>query len=163
MSGFFDAIDAFLKAVCFKEICDSIIVGVAPFIFILSVLFVIACDDEPPRVSAPTQFFQGEHELFPMDNGGFSTGGTMVFVDGFMGDSASTKTVQFMWKNSNNQFVMSSLPFSKVRLQIDDSNYQSYCKFRWFDNNYTESRWQDNVVYVVFVLKPDQIKFKKTI
>jgi hypothetical protein len=112
----------------------------------------------PSQDSNATAFFQGEHELYPLNNKGSEI---LVFVDGFAGDSSLDKNVRFLWKNNKEQVMMASLPFSKVRLEISDSNYRSFCKFRWFSSSWAEEKWQDNIIYVVFIIKPEQIKFGK--
>jgi hypothetical protein len=119
----------------------------------------IQCDVSPePKsstVSAVDSFFQGEHDLYSFSE----DTNVKLYINGFKGDAVGD--AQFIWKNNSDQYIMSCLPLDVVRIQIEDNDLKSYCKFRWTSNiTWNESKWSLNVIYAVFVLRSDQIKFK---
>lgn len=144
------------------------------------VLTIIAlcvyCKDPTYQTDAKDVFFKGDHPLMALDQIVKTTetktakagGGFFVCIGGFDYSNNSTKTqervVNFSWKNNLQQYVISELPMSKVRFQLDSSITVPYCKFRWstyglgFTNG--ENSWAEMVIYVVFVLRPDQIYTK---
>jgi hypothetical protein len=120
---------------------------------------IIQCNDPPESgkvtVTEVTSFFQGEHDLYPLSD----DPNIVIYINGIMGNSEGN--AQFIWKNNSDQYIMTSLPLNKIRLQIKDNDFRSYCKFRWTSSKtWDESKWDLNVLYVICVLRSNQIKIK---
>jgi hypothetical protein len=125
-------------------------------------------------------FFNGSHKLLSLNNyvrneTHEKSTGVFILIGG-MYDSEKTqkyyKYVNFTWLNNNGEYVLSELPYNKVKLIIDDNINAPYCKFVWGDREnyvyadfcsddrfiFAENVWGDYVRYVIFYIKSNQIK-----
>lgn len=123
----------------------------------------------PPPPSESTQFFVGSHPLLSLNQfmklSEKQTSSGMFFI--CIGSYSSTsnkseeKTVSFSWLNNQKQYVISELPMNKVRFQMDSTVKVPYCKFKWITGYgapiFNEATWSENVSYVLFVIRPEQV------
>jgi hypothetical protein len=135
--------------------------------FMTLFLMFISCEQNKPE--SPTQstlFFQGNHNLMSLNNVIKQTehssikGNFFICVGSINGSSEKTteQVARFSWKNNNNEFVVSEISMKQVRFQIDSTIKIPYCKFKYYDGYcFEESKWWENIIYVVFVLRQEQI------
>jgi hypothetical protein len=149
-------------------------INIVNYLLVL-LLLLMACsiyDPEKWKKESPQYvFFAGNHELMSLNSliktsekSKSSGNGWFFVVIGNLSYSQETskteeRIVRFAWKNNYGQFVVSELPMSLVRFQISKDSLNPYCKFRWTPNSgwFNEKEWVEDVQYVVFVLKENQI------
>ena len=115
-----------------------------------------------------TSFFAGNHELYSLSSISYveqksNIRGSFFVAIGSLSGGSSTElkeVVKFAWKNSKNEYMLTKMPMEMVRFVIDSTISKPYCKFKWHgvDNDYfSETNWTANVIYVVLVLKEENI------
>lgn len=133
---------------------------------ILIPIFLIGCDgDNTPQTPWQDKMFAGNHELLALNSfvstkTTSSSGGGFFVVFGSYGSASETtqnKSVTFSFKNYKNEFMTAEFPIEMVRLQIDSTIDKPYCKFRWSTNDLNEYNWKSSVIYVVVVVRPEQV------
>jgi|WetSurMetagenome_2_1015567.scaffolds.fasta_scaffold695330_1 hypothetical protein len=151
----------------------KILKNAVKFTIFMFYLFLLAGCTEQTFQSRPTQFFMGKHNLMSLNSliqiseksKTTMSGSFFVALGGFNYDKENIKredrVVHFVWENNSKEFVISEIPMSLVRFQLDttDSIKSPYCKFRWRDDerSFNEARWMNEVIYVVFILRKNQI------
>ena len=109
-----------------------------------TVMMSCGCEVSPAKEDV---FFQGDHELRELTYLGADTVKTV-----------NPTKIRFCWKGNDGTWIMTALPYNKVRFSEDGGN--PYCKFRW-DNwrIFDESEWWESVIYVV--LNVDSKEYQK--
>jgi len=138
------------------------------FLFML-LLFCCCTKQGVETFGKAGQFFVGNHTLMSLstytsnETTTRAFGSFFVLVGGFdfSQDTKKAAVARFVWRNNKGEGVISELPLNKVRFVIDNSITEPYCKFRWVgeeNRQFSETYWEAYVIYVVLVLKEDQIK-----
>lgn len=119
-------------------------------------------------------FFRGNHNLLSLNsmynksqkeikekaNGWF-----FVAIGAYKSEKKETETnkriATFSWQNDKQEYIFSEVPLEQVRFIIDSTIASPYCKFRWVSTrDFCEHLWWEYVIYVVFVLREENIMGK---
>ena len=129
------------------------------FILLIAYLFVF-CGKEDMESDA-TKFFKGNHQLSTITiSPDSSKRYSAATNDFYIQVNNKENNVKFMFQNTNGEYMNALIPYDKIRFIFlaEDSNTQPYCKFRWNPNSlFTESRWDNDVIYCVIAIKKSQI------
>ncbi len=134
---------------------------------IISVILLQACGKGKETESELSPILSGNHELrrFSVRESTVSTGGFFLLFGSYRSDEIMT--VKFAWKSLDDEYIISELPISKIRVKIDSTIAVPYIKFRWsvngmYVNKYSdmESVFRNNIIYAVVVCKDEDWAIK---
>ena len=121
------------------------------------VILLISCDqnssDKPEHyanISKTGKIMAGEHALRKILITECDTESHKYFVIGKLRNSFHDIPVTFNWQLNTGEFIITTLPFSKIRINIDDKAFEPYIKFKWLHSSNTNiiTILEENLVYV---------------
>lgn len=144
------------------------------FVIISIIAFsgMFSCDwvESGQKTTSITKTLRGKHKLRKLNtmvDSRTSTQGWFLLVAGGYGrNSSNRKMLYFAWQNNNNEYVISKLPLTKIRVVLKDNIKNPYIKFEWKDriwteaNKYMERVFDVYVLYAIVYCRPDQWKMK---
>lgn len=143
-------------------------------ILVFLVIFVSNCSQEymdsvKAEIEAYTSksksevdlYFGGNHKLLALNNyidikdSTYMKSGFFCFL--YNSTKENQRKASFVWLNNRNEYVFVELPITNVRFQIDDTIKEPYCKFRWTNRNISSPEEPSRILYVVLILKEENI------
>lgn len=130
-------------------------------LFLLITLFFTSCEPKKEKCSKLCQEIKGEHRLrtFNVFNETTKSWSTNYFlIMSNSGGSERTETkVKFSWLNNKNQYIISELPISKIRVEINDTIENPIVKFRWIPtlNDIEYAFKRGYIEYMVIICKEE--------
>lgn len=106
-------------------------------------------------------YFGGNHKLLSLKNyidikdSTYIKSGFFCFL--YRSSKENERKASFVWLNNRNEYVFTEIPICNVRFQINDTIKEPYCKFRWTNRNISDPEESSRILYVVLVLKEENI------
>lgn len=151
------------------------------FAVLLLGLFCLGCSDSSSTsrpMSRVGQMLEGTHPIKAFSQPstvvhGSIEGSYFLFAGELNGKLGTTTNVKFMWENNNQEYLIASLPVTKVRFKIDNSLTIPNVRFRWRHSNFADPDYslsmdtimQHNVIYALITCPekdlPSQMEIQK--
>ena len=138
------------------------------FLLSLTLFFnfsLLSCNNEP-AIDLVGINLRGAHTLRKLTETNLqenkSTGQYFLFMGNMTTENNSGPGISFAWKQNDSTYILSTLPFNRIRIRFNEKMDTPIIKFRWEPSDKVGTRTDDidyimkkNVIYAVIYIKKE--------